>query len=134
MVKIASGFPGNGKLGLSNSQGAMVCPTRPSRAQLPPIRRPLQVVFSLRTGQLQGVLMDDGHRADLRAAAGCAVMSRCLVPKTVEAIGIVGTGVQARMQLEWLKWVTNCRKVALSMGPLHQQVAALRCTDGRAWV
>jgi ornithine cyclodeaminase len=40
-----------------------------------------------------------------------AIAAKYLAPKHVERIGIVGTGIQARLQLQHLKDVTECRDV-----------------------
>ncbi len=92
VVKIASGFYGNPALGLPSSQGLML-------------------LFEQRTGQLAAVLLDEGKLTDVRTGAAGAVAAKYLAPKTVRAIGIVGTGIQARRQLEQLKHVTTCRRV-----------------------
>ncbi len=49
----------------------------------------------------------------MRTAAAGAVVAEYLAPTPVKRIGIVGTGVQARMQLEMLKYVTDCREVCV---------------------
>ena len=91
VIKIASGFSQNSALGLSNSNGMMLA-------------------FSAKTGELQAVLLDEGYLTDQRTAIAGAVVAKHMAPGTVEGIGIIGTGIQARLQLEWLKTVTNCRK------------------------
>lgn len=70
-------------------------------------------VFSQTTGVLDGILLDNGWLTDLRTAAAGALFARHLGPKVVTAIGMVGTGVQARFQLLLLKEVTDCRCVVL---------------------
>ncbi len=45
VVKVAGGFPGNAALGLSNSQGCML-------------------LFSQTTGELETILLDNGHLTD----------------------------------------------------------------------
>ena len=92
VVKIASGFHDNLKLGVSPSQGLML-------------------VFSQKTGKPEAVLLDEGHLTDIRTAAAGAVVSRHFAPKKVKAIGIIGNGIQAQFQLEYLKQVTPCRTV-----------------------
>lgn len=92
VIKIASGFYNNPSLGLSSSQGVML-------------------LFNQKTGQLKAVLLDDGHLTDIRTAAAGAVAAKYLAPKNVKQIGIVGTGTQAKLQLEYLRPITNCRKV-----------------------
>jgi ornithine cyclodeaminase len=91
VVKIASGFYDNPAQGLSSSNGLML-------------------VFSARTGFPQALLLDEGYLTDLRTAAAGAVAARHLAPRNIEAIGIVGAGIQARMQLDLLRHVTPCRR------------------------
>lgn len=92
VIKIASGFYGNKKLGLSTSGGCML-------------------VFCQETGQLKGVLLDDGYLTDVRTAVAGAIAAKFLAPKIVHRIGIVGTGIQARLQLTHLQSVVNCCEV-----------------------
>ena len=90
VIKIASGFYQNKLLGLSNGQGMMV-------------------VFDQKNGKPLGLLQDEGYLTDVRTAVAGAICAKYLAPNNIEAIGIIGTGVQARMQLEYLKNVTDCR-------------------------
>lgn len=86
VVKIASGFLDNPKLGLPSGDGLML-------------------VFSQRTGRLEAVLLDEGHLTNVRTAAAGAVVAKYLAPREVAAVGVLGAGVQGRMQLEWLRRV-----------------------------
>lgn len=90
VVKMASGFPENPRLGLPVGNGVIL-------------------VFSQRTGALELVLLDEGWLTDIRTAAAGAVAARHLAPSTVNHLGIVGTGVQAALQLELLQHVVDCR-------------------------
>ncbi len=92
VVKMASGFYENPSLGLSASNGLML-------------------VFSQKTGELLSILLDEGHLTDIRTALAGAVVAKHLSPKNVTRIGIVGTGIQARLQLRYLKSVLDCRNV-----------------------
>ena len=92
MIKIASGFYENPQLGLSSSDGLML-------------------VFDQKTGQLAGILLDEGHLTNVRTAVAGAVVAKYLAPDKVHRIGIVGSGTQARLQLAYLKNVTACRDV-----------------------
>ena len=92
VIKIASGFYQNKLLGLSNGQGMML-------------------VFDQKSGKPIGLLQDEGYLTDVRTAVAGAICAKYLAPKNIEVIGIVGTGVQARMQLEYLKNVTDCQNV-----------------------
>ncbi len=86
VIKIASGFPGNPRLGLPSGDGLML-------------------VFDQRTGVLQAVLLDEGYLTNLRTAAAGAIAAKVLGPAEVTAAGILGAGVQGRLQLEWLRRV-----------------------------
>ena len=92
VIKIASGFYENAKLGLSSSNGLML-------------------LFKQETGEIASILLDEGHLTDVRTAIAGAIAAKHLAPKNVTKIGIIGTGIQARLQLKYLKDVTDCREV-----------------------
>ncbi len=92
VIKIASGFYENPALGLSSSDGLML-------------------LFNQSTGQLVGILLDEGYLTNIRTAAAGAIAAKYLAPKNVRRIGIVGSGTQARLQLSYLKDITTCRDV-----------------------
>lgn len=94
VVKIASGFYDNPKLGLPSSNGLML-------------------LFEQRTGRLAAVLHDEGLLTDVRTAVAGAIAAKYLAPEKVERIGIFGTGIQARLQLRHLKPVTPCADVVV---------------------
>jgi ornithine cyclodeaminase len=94
VVKIATGFYQNPEIGLPVGDGMMS-------------------LFSQRTGSLEALLLDEGYLTDMRTAAAGAVAAKYLAPKKIDRIGIVGTGLQARLQLEMLKNVTDCRAVVV---------------------
>jgi ornithine cyclodeaminase len=71
----------------------------------------LMQVYSQSTGRLAALLLDDGVLTELRTAAVGALAAKMLAPKPIRRIGIVGTGVQARYQLQMLEYVTDCREV-----------------------
>jgi len=96
VIKIASGFYDNPQLGLPSSNG-------------------LNLVFRQKTGELEAVLP---------ALAG-AVVAKHFSPPQVDRIGIVGTGLQARMQLEQIAHVTDCREVMV-WGRSAQKTEAYR--------
>lgn len=69
-------------------------------------------IYSQKTGRLEAILLDDGLLTDLRTAAVGALAVKLLAPKSVNKIGIVGTGIQARFQLEFISLVLpSCRDV-----------------------
>lgn len=89
VIKIASGFYNNKNLGLPSSQGMML-------------------LFNQKTGQTIAVLLDEGYLTDVRTAAAGAVSAKYFAPKKIEAIGILGTGIQAKMQLQYLQKTNPC--------------------------
>jgi ornithine cyclodeaminase len=114
VIKIASGFYGNSALGLPSGNGCML-------------------LFKQDTGESEAILLDEGLLTDVRTAVAGAVAARHFAPRKVERIGIVGAGVQARLQLEWLGRVTDCREV-LAWGPIPDELAAYkRDMDGRGF-
>lgn len=90
VLKMASGFYNNPELNLPVSDG-------------------LLLVFSQKTGKLKLILLDECWLTDMRTAAAGAVAAKHLAPNNVRNIGIVGTGVQARLQLEMLRDVVDCQ-------------------------
>ncbi len=90
VLKMASGFYNNPELDLPVADGVIL-------------------VFSQKTGELELILLDKCWLTDMRTAAAGAVAAKHLAPKTLHHIGIVGTGVQARMQLEMLRTVVDCQ-------------------------
>jgi len=94
VIKIASGFYQNVKLNLASSSGLML-------------------VFSQKTGALQTILLDEGFLTNVRTAVAGEIVARYMAPKKVTAIGVFGTGVMARMQVQILKSVTDCNKIVV---------------------
>lgn len=92
VIKIASGFYDNPQLGLPSNSGLML-------------------VFSQRTGELQSILLDEGYLTDVRTAVAGQVAAKYLGPSNITGIGVFGTGIQAKMQVSYLKEITDCRQV-----------------------
>ena len=93
-VKIASGFYDNPARGLPSGNGLML-------------------LFDQETGELVSILLDEGYLTDVRTAVAGQIAAKYLAPKRVTGIGVFGTGIQGRMQVEYLKPVTDCRKVVV---------------------
>jgi ornithine cyclodeaminase len=79
-LKLASTFPHNLDRGLSTGNGMML-------------------LASAETGEPVAMLADAGHLTDVRTAAAAAMVA-CELGRKDRALGIVGTGVQARLQAE----------------------------------
>ncbi|CAM5672575.1 ornithine cyclodeaminase 1 [Streptomyces tanashiensis] len=56
-------------------------------------------VFDARTGDLQAVLEDEHHLSDIRTAAAGALAARTLARPDSAVVGVLGTGVQAYLQI-----------------------------------
>ncbi|EIC85750.1 ornithine cyclodeaminase family protein [Serratia sp. M24T3] len=93
-VKISTGFYDNPARGLPSNDGLML-------------------VISALTGQPLVLLQDEGWLTCIRTALAGQIAAKALAPSLVTGIGIVGTGVQARMQLEQLQSLTSCRRVTV---------------------
>ena len=85
-IKIASGFYENPKLGLPSSHGMLA-------------------LFDSRTGFPVCFEIDRCYLTDLRTAAAGAVAARALAKKKVRQVGVIGTGTQARLQVQALSKV-----------------------------
>ncbi|MCK5145613.1 ornithine cyclodeaminase family protein [bacterium] len=68
-------------------------------------------LYNKDTGEIVASFMDNGYLSATRTAAAGALAAKYFAPKIVKKIGIFGTGMQARMQLEYLMQVTECREV-----------------------
>ena len=90
VLKMASGFYNNSELDLPVADGVIL-------------------VFSQKTGELKLILLDKCWLTDMRTAAAGAVAAKHLAARNIHHIGSVGTGVQARMQLEMLRTVVYCQ-------------------------
>ena len=92
VIKVASGFYGNSVLGLPSSNGLMM-------------------LFSTETGEAKCLLQDEGILTDHRTAIAGAIVAKYFAPAVVSAIGVVGTGIQACLQVKRVSQVTGCKKI-----------------------
>ncbi len=58
------------------------------------------ILLSAKTGLVDAVFLDNGYLTDIRTAAAGAVAARHLAPDKVTVAGVIGTGVQARLQVQ----------------------------------
>ncbi|HEX7247002.1 MAG TPA: ornithine cyclodeaminase family protein, partial [Actinomycetota bacterium] len=68
----------------------------------PPAIDGLVMVFDARDGSPAAFLLDGGYLTDLRTGAAGGVAARHLASERVERVAVVGTGAQARYQLDAL--------------------------------
>lgn len=69
------------------------------------------MAFSAQTGEPQALLLDEGWLTALRTALAGRIVAELCAPTEIPAIGIVGCGMQALLQLQQLKPLTACREV-----------------------
>lgn len=93
-IKVSPGFFDNPKIGLPSLNGLMI-------------------VLSAKTGIVEAVLFDNGYLTNVRTASAGAVAAKHLAPTTVETAGVIGAGVQARLQIEAANLVRPFKNVLL---------------------
>ena len=100
-VKVASGFYDNPEQGLPSGSGLMA-------------------VFDAATGMPVALLLDNGFLTDIRTGAAGAIAADVLAPAAFTAVGVIGSGVQARHQVRCLRTLRSfTRIVAWSPNPAH---------------
>jgi ornithine cyclodeaminase len=87
-IKISPGFFDNPKIGLPSVNGLML-------------------LLSATTGLVEAVLLDNGYLTNVRTAAAGAVAAKWLARRDARTAGVLGAGVQAKLQLEALKLVRD---------------------------
>jgi ornithine cyclodeaminase len=91
-IKIASGFYDNPAKGL-------------------PAGSAMMVLLNAETGFCEAVLLDNSYLTDLRTGLAGAVAAKYLAPSAVDTVGVIGTGVQARYQVECLALLRKFKNV-----------------------
>lgn len=91
-IKASSGFFDNPGRGLPSLSGFMA-------------------VLSAETGRMEGIFLDNGYLTDLRTAAAGALAARELSRPDARVAGVLGTGLQARLQIEGLRLVRPLERV-----------------------
>ncbi len=91
-IKIASAFKENPAIGLPQNDGMVL-------------------VFDAKTGAPAAFLLDNGYITDLRTGAAGGVAARHLARRDARVVGVIGSGVQARRQIEALALVRPFREV-----------------------
>ena len=91
-IKIASGFPDNPARGLPSGSGMMA-------------------VFDSTTGLPAALLLDNGFLTDIRTGAAGAIAADALARRSIEVVGVIGSGIQARHQIQCLRVTREFRTV-----------------------
>ena len=93
VIKVASGFYGDVSSGILPTQGGVM------------------LLFDQKTGKEVGILIDECHLTNVRTAVAGGICAELLAPKKIDSIGVIGTGVQARMQVNYISNIIECKKV-----------------------
>ena len=93
-VKVSAGFFNNPSLGLPSLGGLML-------------------VFDATTGVPGAALFDNGYLTDVRTALAGAVAAKHLARPDASVVGVLGAGVQARLQVEALQLVRPVDRVVV---------------------
>lgn len=122
VIKIATGFYNNPKLGLPTSNGMMVA-------------------LSAKTGEVLAVLQDEGYLTDVRTAIGAAIATKALARPSAKKLLVIGAGIQAREQVlahnrflperdfKTTIWARNKDKAAELAQQLAKRGIAANCSD-----
>jgi ectoine utilization protein EutC len=94
-IKVSTGFFDNVKLGLPSGNGLMM-------------------LFHSQTGKPEALLLDNGYLTDMRTAAAGAVATKHLSRQDARTVGVIGTGSQARYQVEAISRVRPIERVLVS--------------------
>ena len=90
-IKISPGFFNNPTLGLPTTSGMMI-------------------LLDTKTGILKSILLDKGYLTDVRTAIAGAIAAKYLSNKNISTAGIIGAGMQAKLQLQALMLVRQPTK------------------------
>ncbi|MFC1553428.1 ornithine cyclodeaminase family protein [candidate division KSB1 bacterium] len=91
-IKIASGFWKNPERGLPTGNGMML-------------------LFDAETGLMSGIFFDEGLLTDLRTAAAGAIASKYLSNENIKNVGVLGAGIQGKLQILFLSKVREFSKL-----------------------
>jgi ectoine utilization protein EutC len=106
-VKIVSGFSGD-------------APAEPQTIN------GMVLVFDARTGAPAAFLLDNGYITELRTAAAGAIAAKHLARRDVKTVAVIGSGQQARYQIESLDLVRKFRDVRIYGRTSHRAEACAR--------
>ena len=93
-IKMSSGFYDNPSKGLPSTGGVMF-------------------LIDSKTGILQTILLDGGYLTDLRTAIAGAISAKYLSNNNVSEVGVIGAGMQAKLQLLSLNLVREIKIIRI---------------------
>ncbi len=111
-IKMSPGFFDNPAKGLPTTNGLMV-------------------LFSAETGMVKALLLDNGYLTDVRTAAAGGLAGQLLAKERVGTVGVMGAGVQARLQVEALKLTRNFERLRVWARDPDKAAAFCIALEGR---
>ena len=93
-IKASPGFFNNPKIGLPSLNGLMI-------------------LFDSKTGLVKSLLLDNGYLTAIRTAAAGAISLKYLANKEINSLGIIGTGEQARLQVQSALLVKKIKNIKI---------------------
>ena len=109
-VKVASGFYDNPAKGLPSGSGLMA-------------------LFDAATGFPSALLLDNGFLTDIRTGAAGAIAADYLARQRITTVGVIGSGIQARWQVECLRVVREFSRI-VAWSPTRARLEAY-CAEMR---
>ena len=103
-VKVASGFYDNPAKGLPSGSGLMA-------------------VFDAQTGLPAALLLDNGFLTDIRTGAAGAIAADYLARQSIATVGVIGSGIQARFQVQCLRVVRPFTRI-VAWSPTREHLEA----------
>jgi ornithine cyclodeaminase len=113
VIKVATGFYRNPTLGVPSSNGFMA-------------------VMSAKSGEILGMLRDQGQLTDRRTAMAGAIAARAILRPGSRTLGIVGAGTQARLQARLISRQLNLHRVLVWGRNSHAAAALAADINGTA--
>ena len=71
----------------------------------------MMAVFDATTGLPAALLLDNGFLTDIRTGAAGAIAADVLAPASISVVGVIGSGVQARHQIDCLRVVRSFERI-----------------------
>ncbi|MCZ2720284.1 ornithine cyclodeaminase family protein [Marinomonas sp. 15G1-11] len=107
VIKVASGFYNNAAAGL-------------------PVNNGLVLVMSSDNGQAVALLQDEGWLTQVRTAAAGALAASLRDVKKTDCLGVIGTGIQAYLQVKMITEKLSLKRVAVLGRSLEKSAAFCR--------
>ena len=120
------------KAGYLHGAPAYALKTSSGFAGEPPAIDGLVVVFDATNGAPLAFLLDHGFVTDQRTGAAGGVAAKWLAPERIDVVAVIGTGIQARKQVESLRAVREVGAIRVGGRSAERAAAAASDVGGAA--